>query len=151
MKLSLSSARARSVLLGALALAAAPLATAHADGARAPAATTAIVQRGPHEYEVTRADVAALVDRRARAARARVVPELKDGKPTGFRLYAVQADGPFAKLGLRNGDVVRSLNGLPVTTPEQALVAYDQAKQAARVVLGISREGAPLELVYVLK
>jgi general secretion pathway protein C len=141
------SARRRFALLAALAFG--PIAApALAAGARKPAP---VVEPGPEEHEIARAEVFAAFGGRAAHAQARIVPETQDGRTTGFRVYAVAPEGPFAKLGLRNGDVVQKIDGHALTSPAQAHAAYAKLKEAPRIVLGISRAGAPLELVCVLK
>jgi membrane-associated protease RseP (regulator of RpoE activity) len=77
---------------------------------------------------------------------ARVVPEMRDGFLVGVRLYSVAADGPLARLGLRNGDVLQSVDGIRLESPERALDAYARLHSARRPVLVIEREGRPLTL-----
>jgi len=81
----------------------------------------------------------------------RVAPEVREGKPFGFRLFAITADGPFAKLGLRNGDVLVSINGLDIATPEHVLDAYSKLKEATDLVLGIVRDGRPITREYAIR
>ena len=65
----------------------------------------------------------------ARSPRAaRIVPETRDGKPAGFRLFSVRPDGPFAKIGLQNGDVISAINGLEMTSPDKALRGLHEAQ-----------------------
>jgi general secretion pathway protein C len=42
---------------------------------------------------------------------ARVVPAVKNGKPDGFKLYAIRPSSVYSKLGLTNGDTIQSING----------------------------------------
>jgi hypothetical protein len=77
---------------------------------------------------------------------ARVVPEMRDGFLAGVRLYSVAADGPLARLGLHNGDVLESVDGIRLDSPERALDAYARLHSARRPVLVIEREGRPLTL-----
>ena len=65
---------------------------------------------------------------RALSRSARIVPEIRDGKASGFRLYSVHPDGQFARLGFQNGDVIRSINGLTIYSPENALDVYARLK-----------------------
>ena len=62
---------------------------------------------GEHNYEVQRQTVDSLLGNMSLLSRsARIVPEIRDGKAAGFRLFSVRPDGPFAKIGLQNGDVI---------------------------------------------
>jgi general secretion pathway protein C len=76
----------------------------------------------------------------------RFVPEVRDGVPFGLRLFAVRPDGPFASLGLRNGDIVRSVNGISLTSPDSALKVYATLKVASHLSVTIDREGCPFTI-----
>lgn len=81
----------------------------------------------------------------------RVAPDIRDGKPAGFRLFAIAPDGPFARLGLRNEDVLVSVNRLDITTAEQVLEAYGKLKTAKHLVLGVLRGGRKTTLEYAIR
>jgi hypothetical protein len=81
----------------------------------------------------------------------RVMPDSRAGKPFGFRLFAIKTDGPFAKLGLRNDDVLVSINGHDITTPERVLDAYSKLKEAPHLVLGLVRERHEITQEYTVR
>jgi hypothetical protein len=81
----------------------------------------------------------------------RVVPEIRDGKPSGFRLVAVKTGGPFAKLGLRRDDVLVSVNGLDIRTPDRALEAHGKLRSASRFALGVMRDGRQVVQEYTIR
>jgi len=85
------------------------------------------------------------------ARSVRVMPDARDGKPFGFRLFAIGADGPVAKLGLRNDDVLVSINGLDIATPERVLDAYSKLKTAPRLVLALIRERHEIAQEYTIR
>ena len=85
------------------------------------------------------------------ASSVRVTPEVRDGKPVGFRLFAIRADGPFAKLGLQNDDVLVSINGLDLATPERVLDAFGKLRTASHLVLGLVRENHEVTLNYTIR
>ena len=82
---------------------------------------------------------------------ARIVPETRDGKSAGFRLFSIRPDGPFAKIGLLNGDVVSSINGLEMTSPDQALLAYTKLKTANHLSVAIERNGQKITKDYNIR
>jgi hypothetical protein len=99
-------------------------------------------------YEITRGLANQLVSDPSVVLRgARVVPSYADGKPNGLKLYAIRPRSFFARVGLANGDTIRTVNALPVTTPDEALAAYDKVKSASAFVLEGIRRGQPLTLV----
>jgi general secretion pathway protein C len=69
------------------------------------------------------------------------VPEVREGRSVGFRLYAVRPDGVLARIGLRNRDVILAVNGLPLTSPEGGLDAFVKLRSARHVSLGLERDG----------
>ncbi|HEY7374690.1 MAG TPA: type II secretion system protein GspC [Polyangia bacterium] len=107
---------------------------------------------GENNYEVQRGTIDALLGNMGALAKgARIVPETKDGKPAGFRLFSIRPDGPFAKIGLLNGDVVSAINGLEMTSPDQALLAYTKLKTANHLSVAIERNGQKITKDYNIR
>jgi hypothetical protein len=103
-------------------------------------------------YEIKRRSLELALGNLGLLARlVRVTPDTRDGKPFGFRLFAIEADGPVAKLGLRNHDVLVSINGLDIATPDRVLDAYSKLKTASHLVLGIVREGREITQDYTIR
>jgi general secretion pathway protein C len=46
------------------------------------------------------------------------------GKSAGIRIYPVEPDSIFSKIGLKNGDVIKEVNGMEITRPEQATAVF---------------------------
>lgn len=124
-----------------------------ADGSGAgPADDGAVRATGPGAYTVDGARWdAMLADGGALARGARLVPAVKDGAVIGFKLYAVRAGSWFDRLGLKNGDVLRAVNGLPLTSPQEALEAYEKVRDAPLLTVGIDRADQPLTLRYTIE
>jgi general secretion pathway protein C len=111
-----------------------------------------IKKTGEHNYEVQRSTLDSLLGNMAALAKgARIVPETKDGKPAGFRLFSIRPDGPFAKIGLLNGDVVSAINGLEMTSPDTALLAYTKLKTANHLSVAIERNGQKITKDYNIR
>ena len=84
------------------------------------------------------------------ASGGRVVPTVKDGKPVGFTLYAIQPGSLYAALGLRSGDKLLGANGMKLTTPDEVLAAYSKLRDASEIRLSVMRAGKPLEIVLTM-
>jgi len=82
---------------------------------------------------------------------ARIRPHLKDGKPDGFALSYIKANSFFTKLGLRRGDIVKSINGKQINTPEDAFSFYQALESGAPLSMEISRGGKPKTINYRFK
>ena len=82
---------------------------------------------------------------------ARVVPAVKNGKPDGFKLYAIRPSSVYAKLGLANGDTLQSINGFELTSADKALEVYTKLREATSLEVEITRRGKPMTLKYSIR
>jgi general secretion pathway protein C len=111
-----------------------------------------IKKTGENSYEVQRGTVDSLLGNMSALSRAaRIVPEIKDGRAAGFRLFSVRPDGPFAKIGLQNGDVISAINGLEMTSPDKALEVYTKLKSASHLSVGLERNGQKITKDYNIR
>jgi len=72
-----------------------------------------------------------------------------DGRKEGFKLRRIHCD--LREAGIRNGDVVTSVNGKTVRSIPQAITLYWKIRRQTRVVLEIIRRGNPMTIIYELK
>jgi general secretion pathway protein C len=111
-----------------------------------------VKKTGEHTYEVQRGTVDSLLGNMSALSRAaRIVPEIKDGRAAGFRLFSVRPDGPFAMIGLQNGDVISAINGLEMSSPDQALMVYTKLKSASHLSVGLERSGQKITKEYNIR
>lgn len=82
---------------------------------------------------------------------ARVVPAMKDGKPQGFKLYAIRPNSVYAKLGFSNGDTIISVNGFELTSADKALEVYTKLREAKHLEIALLRRGKPVKLTFRIK
>lgn len=103
-------------------------------------------------YEIDKDLVAkALVNPMALAKGARIVPAMKNGKPEGFKLYAIRPSSVFAKLGLNNGDTLTAVNGFELNSADKALEVYTKLRESTSLELEVTRRGKPVTLKYSIK
>jgi general secretion pathway protein C len=103
-------------------------------------------------YEVDRALVNELLANPMAVARgARIVPSVKDGQPNGFKLYAIRPNSVYAKLGMRNGDTISSVNGFDLSSPDRALEVYTKVREASNLSVSVIRRGKPQTLNYNIR
>lgn len=72
---------------------------------------------------------------------ARVVPYYRGGQPYGFRVSDVQEGAKIYQLGVRSGDIIKSINGIPIRSPQDALNAYQELGKNTSVDLELERQG----------
>ena len=90
---------------------------------------------------------------RARAITSRggrSVPTSKEGCSTGFKIFSIRPGSVYHQLGLRNGDVIQAINGMPLTSPEAALQVHATLRSAHRVTVSLSRRGQKRVKLYIL-
>ncbi|ATB27944.1 type II secretion system protein GspC [Melittangium boletus] len=113
---------------------------------------SSIQQVGPESYEISRQEVAhSLANINQVAMQARVAPAFQDGVAKGFKLFSVRPDSLFTRLGLRNGDTLRRINGLSLDSAEHALEAYARLRDASRIELEVERDGQVLHQTYTVR
>jgi general secretion pathway protein C len=94
-----------------------------------------------------------LSDTNAIARSARVVPSVspKDGKPNGFKLYAIRPDSVYSTIGLQNGDTVSAINGQEINSPEKAFELYAKLRTASHLQISVVRRGNPMNIDYSIR
>ena len=103
-------------------------------------------------FQIPRATVdAVLGNPMGVASGARVVPAMRNGRPDGFKLYAIRPSSLCAHLGLNNGDTLQTVNGRSLGDAAQALDAYTKLRGAKDVQLGIIRRGVPMTITITVK
>lgn len=68
----------------------------------------------------------------------------------GWRLHAIAVDSPLHRAGLRNGDVIRKINGVDVTTPAVITAIWDAVKNSNALTVGFVRNGTPKQFSYAI-
>lgn len=81
-------------------------------------------------------------------SQVRVRPYFRDGRPDGLAISNIKAGSFFAKLGLRNGDVVQGVDGRSIKSPDDVLDIYTKLKSASQVELQIRRRGKSKKINY---
>ena len=116
------------------------------------AGSTGIVRVDPGTWRVSRelilenfANVGSL------SSQAMVTPYFVQGQQLGFRMSQIRAGGVLQQIGLQEGDVLQTVNGLHIHTPQEALQAYQQLQTESTVRLNVLRNNRPTTLTYELR
>jgi general secretion pathway protein C len=111
-----------------------------------------ISRTGEHRHQVQRSTVESLLGKmKAQAPTARIVPEVRASGPAGFRLLSVRADGPFARIGLLEGDVISAVDGLDLARPDNALAIYAKLRASDHISVAVERSGQNITEEYDLR
>lgn len=103
------------------------------------------------KYNVRRQLVDKLLTNRAEMMRtARVVPFEENGRVVGVKMYGIRASSLLGKIGMQNGDMLKTINGFDMTTPDGALEAYAKLRNAEQLTITLERGGSPLTMDYTI-
>ena len=112
-----------------------------------PAIAAKIHKVSDTEFNIDRSVVDQILENQAELMKsARIVPEQKDGKVVGVRMFGIRPDTLLGALGLQNGDRLETLNGFNMASPEKALEAYARLRTASALNVQVNRRGAPVSI-----
>jgi len=77
----------------------------------------------------------------------RPTPYLVNGEQAGYRVYPGRNRQQFAALGLRPGDLIKDIDGQPLTDPTQAMQVFQSLGTAEQVTVTVERNGQPQTIV----
>lgn len=104
-------------------------------------AVTGVERVGERAWEVRRDTVESVLANPMRALGSlRVMPAQEGGRALGMRVRGV-ARTPLQALGIEDGDVIRSVNGLELTSPDGMLEAWVRLRTSDRLRVEIVRGG----------
>ena len=88
----------------------------------------------------------ALPDYMSLVKSVRIRPHLEAGRPGGILIYNIDPHGLFGKMGLQDGDVIKAVNGEPLTVTLDAVEFYNRLKHGGRVTLAVQRDEENVQL-----
>jgi len=77
----------------------------------------------------------------ALAKQARVVPSVVDGETRGFKFYGIRSGSLPKLLGLKNGDLITSVNGKDLKSMDDAMALYTKLRNAPNLSINVDRKG----------
>jgi general secretion pathway protein C len=101
-----------------------------------------------NRFLVNREDVTAAVGNINQfMTQARLKPHFDKGRPVGYSVTEIKPGSLIEKLGLKNSDIIKKVNGMVVTRPEEVMQAYTQLQRDSNIELEIER-GGRLEILH---
>jgi type II secretion system protein C len=105
-----------------------------------------------NRFLVNREDVTAAVGNINQfMTQARLRPHFEMGKPSGYAVSEVVPGSLMEKLGLKNNDIIKKVNGLLVTRPEEVMQAYAQLQRDSNIEVEVERGGRTEVLRYEIR
>lgn len=129
---------------------AAKVAAAGSPGSASAAPTGAGIQStGENEFSVPRAEVDSALENMSQLfTQIRAVPHFEGGQSIGFRLFAIRRGSLFDRIGLKNGDIITSINGTEMNDPARAVGLIQELRDVNNLRVGAIRNQQPLDLSY---
>lgn len=75
-------------------------------------------------------------------------PYFQNGIPDGVMVYGIRANSFLAKMGIRNGDIIKDINGVPVTSAGDETLLFSEMEQGGDGILRLLRRGEQKELSF---
>lgn len=107
---------------------------------------------GPRSYAVARSLVLkALGNPGGAAGGAWFRLAERDGQRIGMEVRAVRDGTPLSAMGMRTGDVARSVNGIALDTPAGLVEALRAARESDAITISIQRDGQASDMRYTIE
>jgi type II secretory pathway component PulC len=95
-----------------------------------------------HVFDAAKSNTAQLIKG------VRSVLVAKNGTPVGFQLFGISSQSALFAVGLRNGDILTSVNGYTLGTIDKALLAVAALKTARQFRVDLIRGDGNVSLYY---
>ncbi|MBI5587879.1 MAG: hypothetical protein HY889_05880 [Deltaproteobacteria bacterium] len=82
---------------------------------------------------------------------ARLTPAASQGGVEGFLVNEIRPGGIFDTIGLKNGDILKRVNGFEITSPEKAVQVLTGLKGEKRIDLDVVRGGQKMNFHYDIR
>jgi general secretion pathway protein C len=107
---------------------------------------------GANRYVVERSTVDQSLQNMAQLfTQIRAIPNIENGTSNGFRLSEIQPGSIFQQIGLRDGDVLTSVEGQSVGDPARAMQLLSGLSNRQSISLSVLRNGRPLSFQYAIR
>lgn len=81
----------------------------------------------------------------------RIRPHFTNGQPDGLRLTGIRPNSIFYSMGLKSGDVMKSVNGKDIVSVDDALKLYQNLQSSSNLELQVKRKGRLKTLNYSIE
>ena len=114
--------------------------------------TTGISEVGSDEFVVDEGELNRAIENLPLVlTQARAVPYFKDGRSVGLRMFAIRSGSIFEKIGLKNGDILKSVNGQSLADLTQAVKLFGKLKEERSVNVVLERDRGDRDFKYQIR
>jgi len=83
--------------------------------------------------------------------RFRIRPKFVGNEPIGIEVQWIQNDSVLTKLGVQKGDILQSVNGIPMKNMGDITNAINSLMNGNRFDVEVTRDNAPMNLIYSVR
>lgn len=91
------------------------------------------VRLSPPEVE------SALSDLNRVMTQARVIPNIVEGKTSGYKIFNIVPNSIYTKIGIMNNDIIERVNGVEINSPDMVYKLFQQMRNESRIGLDLKR------------
>jgi len=107
---------------------------------------------GENTWRITRDELTEQFDNLSQIlAQTRLTPHFTAGQPDGFMITNIPKNSFLDRIGLRNGDIMKAINGQKFNTLEEVFQAYRQMQTESLVQLEVGRSNRSETLTYEIR
>jgi general secretion pathway protein C len=112
-----------------------------------------VKKEGPNKFVIDRATVEkVMANPEELYSQIRAVPHKgPNGEVDGYRLSGIRRRSLFNKLGIKNGDIVHSVNGQPLTSMQSAMEAYNSMGSGSNFNFEVTRRNEKQTFEYEIR
>jgi general secretion pathway protein C len=93
----------------------------------------------------------ALSDMPRLLTQARLLPNFRAGQTDGFRIFNIVPGSLFARIGLKNGDVLHRINDTPIDDPTKFMGIFQELKDETHISVDLVRGGDRKTFEYEIR
>ncbi|MFW2331699.1 MAG: type II secretion system protein GspC [Nitrospinota bacterium] len=107
-----------------------------------------VSKTGSSEYDISTQYLSDQLNNMSRLmTQIRAVPNLgKDGKAEGFKVSGIRPGSVFSKIGLKNNDIVKQVNGSQLNSTEKGLELFQALRHEKSFAVDVERGGTNMTL-----
>lgn len=81
----------------------------------------------------------------------RIIPYEEEGETKGVRIFGIHGNSLLGVLGIKNGDIIHSIDDNPMTSPEEILKGYMGIKGKEHISINLTRRGKKMSIDVSIK
>ena len=109
--------------------------------------SSAVKKTGPYSYLIDRSKIKKS-DLNSIFTQMHAVPDIVNGKIIGFKVLTVVPTGIFAYMGFQPGDIIKSVNGTPLSSPQEAVNLLSGLMNENNVSIDLTQDAQNITMNY---